>query len=61
MSFIELIIILLITLGIVDKEKLKRLYRTIKNIQKGPKREIIGDESLEQVWTWIDRTGNEEE
>jgi len=61
MSFIELIIILLITLGIVDKEKLKRLYRTIKNIQKGPNREIIGDESLEQVWTWIDRTGNEEE
>ena len=61
MSFIELIIILLITLGIVDKEKLKRLYRTIKNIQKGPSREIIGDESLEQVWTWIDRTGNEEE
>ena len=61
MSFIEIIIILLITLGIVDKEKLKRLYRTIKNIQKGPKREIIGDESLVQEWTWIDRTENEEE
>ena len=61
MSFIEIIIILLITLGIVDKKKLKRLYGTIKNIENGPKREIIGDESLEQVWTWIDRTGNEEE
>tara|TARA_Y100000741_G_scaffold315183_1_gene260951 strand:- start:1800 stop:1985 length:186 start_codon:yes stop_codon:yes gene_type:complete len=61
MSFIELIIILLITLGIVDKKKLQSLYRTIKNIQNGPKREIIGDESLEQEWTWIDRTINEEE
>ena len=61
MSFIELIIILLITLGIVDKKKLQRLYGTIKNIQNGPKREIIGDESLEQEWTWIDRTENEEE
>ena len=61
MSFIELIIILLITLGIVDKKKLQSLYRTIKNIQNGPKREIIGDESLEQEWTWVDRAENEEE
>ena len=61
MSFVELIIILLITLGIVDKKKLKSLYRTIINIQNGPKREIIGDESLEQEWTWVDRAENEEE
>ena len=46
MSLIELIIILLITLGIVDKRKLQRFYETFKNIQNGPKREIIGDESL---------------
>tara|TARA_B100000700_G_scaffold83267_1_gene93805 strand:+ start:4966 stop:5151 length:186 start_codon:yes stop_codon:yes gene_type:complete len=61
MSLIELIIILLITLGIVDKRKLQRFYETFKNIQNGPKREIIGDESLEQEWTWIDRTENEDE
>ena len=61
MSFIELIIILLITLGIVDKKKLQNLYATFKNIQNGPKREIIGDESLEQEWTWIDRNNYEEE
>tara|TARA_X000000368_G_scaffold218135_1_gene172159 strand:+ start:1218 stop:1403 length:186 start_codon:yes stop_codon:yes gene_type:complete len=61
MSFIELIIIFLITLGILDKKKLQSLYRIIKNIQNGPKREIIGDESLEQEWTWVDRTENEEE
>ena len=61
MSFIELIIILLITLGIVDKKKLQSLYGTLRNIQNGPKREIIGDESLEQEWAWIDRTENEEE
>ena len=61
MSFIELIIILLIALGIVDKKKLQSLYGTIKNIQNGPKREIIGDESLEQKWAWIDTAENEEE
>ena len=43
MSFIELVIILLITLGIVDKKKLQNLYTTFKNIQNGPKREIIGE------------------
>ncbi len=61
MSFIELIIILLITLGIVDKKKLQSFYKLFKNIQNGPKREIIGDESLEQEWTWIDRNKNEGE
>ena len=61
MSLIELIIILLITLGIVDKRKLQRFYETFKNIHNGPKREIIGDESLEQEWTWINRTENEDE
>ena len=61
MSFIELIIIFLITLGIVDKKKLQNLYNTFKNIQNGPKREIIGDKSLEQEWTWIDRSKNEDE
>ena len=37
------------------------LCATFKNIQNGPKREIIGDESLEQEWTWIDRNKNEDE
>ncbi len=61
MSFFELIIILLITLGIVDKKKLQSLYKIFKNIQNGPKREIIGDESLEQEWKWIDRNEKEDE
>ena len=61
MSFIELVIILLITLGIVDKKKLQNLYTTFNNIQNGPKREIIGDDSIEQKWTWIDRNDDEDE
>ena len=61
MSFIELVIILLITLGIVDKKKLQNLYTTFKNKQNGPKREIIGDDSIEQKWTWIDRNDDEDE
>ena len=47
--------------GIVDKKKLQNLYTTFKNIQNGPKREIIGDESIEEKWTWIDRNDDEDE
>ena len=34
MSFIELIIILIITLGITDKNKIKKLYRTLIKFPK---------------------------
>ena len=61
MSFIELIIILIITLGITDKNKIKKLYRTLIKYQSGPKREIVGDLSLEEKWIWIDRSNSEEE
>ena len=61
MSFIELIIILIITLGITDKNKIQKLYRTFKKYQSGPKREIVGDVSLEEKWIWIDRSNSEEE
>ena len=61
MSFIELIIILIITLGITDKTKIQNLYRTLKKYQSGPKREIVGDISLDEKWIWIDRSNSEEE
>ena len=61
MSFIELIIILIITLGIIDKNKIHKLYRTLKKYQSGPKRKVVGDISLDEKWIWIDRTNSEEE
>ncbi len=61
MSFIELIIILIIALGITDKNKIQKLYRTLNKYQSGPKREIVGDVSLDENWIWIDRSNSEEE
>ncbi len=61
MSFIELIIILIVALGITDKNKIQKLYRTIRKFQSGPNREIVGDVSLEEKWVWIDRSNSEEE
>tara|TARA_B100001996_G_scaffold307279_1_gene248622 strand:+ start:2238 stop:2423 length:186 start_codon:yes stop_codon:yes gene_type:complete len=61
MSFIELIIILLITIGIADKRKIQKLYKALKKYQSGPNRQIVGDVSLEEKWIWIDRNNSEEE
>ena len=61
MSFIELIIILVMTIGIVDKNKIQRIYTKFKKIQSGPIRKIVGDESLEEKWIWVDNSKLEEE
>ena len=61
MSFIQLLIIIYIAIGILDKNKIQSIYKTVKRIQNGPSRKIVGDESLEENWIWIDRADTEEE
>ena len=58
MSLTELLIILFISLGIVDKKRIKKLMHTFQNFNEGPTRKVIGDSSLNQKWEWIE---NEEE
>ena len=61
MSFIELLIILLVAIGIIDKNKIQKIFKTLANLQNGPTRQIIGDQSLEEKWIWIDKAKSEEE
>ena len=61
MSFIELLIILLVAIGIIDKNKIQKIFKTLVNLQNGPTRQIIGDQSLEEKWIWIDKAKSEEE
>ena len=58
MSLTELLIILFISLGIVDKKRIKKLMDTFQNFNEVPTRKVIGDSSLNQKWEWIE---NEEE
>ncbi|MFL2710973.1 MAG: hypothetical protein ACJ0GG_01620 [Candidatus Actinomarina sp.] len=58
MSLTELVLILFISLGILDKKKLKKYYDDFSDFNKGPSRRIIGDSSLNETWKWI---GEEEE
>tara|TARA_Y100001970_G_scaffold202805_1_gene246892 strand:+ start:455 stop:631 length:177 start_codon:yes stop_codon:yes gene_type:complete len=58
MSLIELLIILFISLGIVDKKRIKKIMETFQNFNEGQTRKVIGDSSLNQKWEWI--AGEEE-
>ena len=58
MSLTELLIILFISLGIVDKKRIKKMIEAFQNFNEGPTRKVIGDASLNQKWQWI---GGEEE
>ena len=52
MSFIELSIILLISLGILDKDKLIKIYKFLTSNKQSI--EIIGDKSINEKWVWIE-------
>ena len=53
MSLTELLIILFISLGIVDKKRIKKMIEAFQNFNEGPTRKVIGDSSLNQKWQWI--------
>lgn len=53
MSFIELIIILLLALGLLDKSKVSKAIKFLSN-DNSSNREIIGDDSIEEKWVWIE-------
>ena len=53
MSFIELIIIVLLALGLLDKSKVSKAIKFLSN-DYSSNREIIGDDSIEEKWVWIE-------
>ncbi len=54
MSLIELIIIIFVSLGILDKEKIKKLFQIFNSSKSDQVRKVIGDESIEQKWVWLE-------
>ena len=59
MSIIELLVIVLISLGIFDKSKILYYFNKISKLQNGQSRQIIGDNSIDENWIWLEE--NEEE
>ena len=54
MSLIELTIIIFISLGILDKYKIGKLFRVINSSNSDQVRKVIGDETIEQKWVWLE-------
>jgi hypothetical protein len=59
MSLIELLVIVVISLGIFDKSKILFYFNKFSKLQNGQGREVIGDNSVDEKWVWVDE--NEEE
>ena len=53
MSFIELIIIVLLALGLLDKSKVSKAIKFLSN-DNSSNRKIIGDDSIEEKWVWVE-------
>jgi len=55
MSIIEFVIIILVFFGIFPKNQIIKIYKTISSINKNDKRHIIGDDSIDEEWSWIEK------
>ena len=54
MSLIELTIIIFISLGILDKEKIRKFFLIFNNSNSDQVRKVIGDETIQQKWIWLE-------
>ena len=54
MSLIELIIVIFLTLGLIDKNKLSSILTFLKNDNFNQKRDVIGDVSVNEKWIWLE-------
>ena len=59
MSLIELIVIVFISLGIFDKTKILSYYKRFSKLQNGQVRQIIGDNSINEQWVWLNKDEEE--
>ena len=59
MSLIELLVIVIISLGIFDKSKILFYFNKFTKLRNGQGRQVIGDNSIDENWIWLNE--NEEE
>ena len=59
MSLIELLVIVVISLGIFDKSKILFYFNKFRKLQNGQARQVIGDNSIDENWIWLDESEEE--
>jgi len=54
MSLVELTIIIFISLGILDKDKIGKFFRVFNSSNSDQVRKVIGDEKKKKKWVWLE-------
>ncbi len=54
MSLVEFLIVLFITLGVLDKSKVQRILKYTSRFNSQQGRDVIGDNSIDQKWVWLE-------
>ena len=54
MSLVELVIILFLSLGLLDKDKVGKVFQFLNNSKSDQVRKVIGDNTIEQKWVWLE-------
>ena len=54
MSIVELVIIVFLSLGLLDKDKVSKIFNFFNNSKSDQVRKVIGDETIEQRWVWLE-------
>ena len=54
MSLLELIIILFLSLGLLDKDKVTKIFKLFNSSKSDQVRKVIGDDTIEENWIWLE-------
>jgi hypothetical protein len=54
MSLLELLIIIFLTLGILDKSKIQKILKFTSSLNSQQNRDVIGDNSMDEKWVWLE-------
>ena len=62
MSIFELLFIFLLAVGIIPNKQLINYYKKISKLKNSSRndRKIIGDDSIEEDWYWLEDEGKSE-
>ena len=54
MSLVELVIIVFLSLGLLDKNKVAKIFKFFNSSRSDQVRKVIGDDTIQQNWIWLE-------
>ena len=54
MSIVELVVIVFLSLGLLDKDKVSKIFNLFNSSRADQVRKVIGDDTIAQNWVWLE-------